>query len=175
MLNTLLQKPLIASVNQQLVCIAPKLIKPIVHKIPVNWQAKFVLSILNQLFAEQIEDGELDFLHDHWLAIEINDLALTWLISFDGEKFIMWDQRKPAVSAHVKFSANSDDLMLIAARLQDPDTLFFQRKLEITGNTDLGLAIKNLIDSVDLDNLPASFHQVIKTIALLIHHSKSTH
>jgi predicted lipid carrier protein YhbT len=33
---------------------------------------------------------------------------------------------------------------MIAARKQDPDTLFFQRRLVIEGDTELGLYVKNL-------------------------------
>jgi len=31
---------------------------------------------------------------------------------------------------------------------------FFQRRLVIEGDTDLGLNVKNLLDSLDLDHLP---------------------
>ena len=34
-------------------------------------------------------------------------------------------------------------------REEDPDTLFFNRKLHIEGDTELGLITKNLLDSVD--------------------------
>jgi len=34
-------------------------------------------------------------------------------------------------------------------REEDPDTLFFNRKLVIEGDTELGLIVKNLLDSID--------------------------
>lgn len=43
---------------------------------------------------------------------------------------------------------------MIAARKEDPDTLFFQRRLRIEGDTELGLYVKNLMDSIDLDTMP---------------------
>ena len=49
----------------------------------------------------------------------------------------------------------ANDLILIAARKEDPDTLFFQRRLRIEGDTELGLNVKNLMDSIDLDTMPA--------------------
>ena len=42
----------------------------------------------------------------------------------------------------VSFSGNANDLVLIAARKEDPDTLFFQRRLRIEGDTELGLYVK---------------------------------
>ena len=39
--------------------------------------------------------------------------------------------------------------MRMMMREEDPDTLFFNRKLQIEGDTELGLITKNLLDSVD--------------------------
>ncbi|MGO2436765.1 MAG: ubiquinone anaerobic biosynthesis accessory factor UbiT, partial [Serratia proteamaculans] len=38
---------------------------------------------------------------------------------------------------------------------QDPDTLFFQRRLQIEGDTELGLYVKNLMDAIELEAMPA--------------------
>jgi predicted lipid carrier protein YhbT len=54
----------------------------------------------------------------------------------------------------VSFSGNANDLILIAARKEDPDTLFFQRRLRIEGDTELGLYVKNLMDAIDLASMP---------------------
>jgi predicted lipid carrier protein YhbT len=37
----------------------------------------------------------------------------------------------------------------LLTRQEDPDTLFFNRQLSIEGDTELGLAIKNLLDGID--------------------------
>jgi predicted lipid carrier protein YhbT len=37
----------------------------------------------------------------------------------------------------------------LLTRQEDPDTLFFNRQLAIEGDTELGLAIKNLLDGID--------------------------
>jgi len=42
-------------------------------------------------------------------------------------------------------------LVLLATSNEDPDSLFFSRKLSIEGNTEDGLYIKNLIDAMDFD------------------------
>jgi predicted lipid carrier protein YhbT len=42
----------------------------------------------------------------------------------------------------------------LVSRQEDPDTLFFLRRLMIEGDTELGLAVKNLLDSRDPDDLP---------------------
>jgi len=63
-------------------------------------------------------------------------------------------------AADVSFTGNMDDLYLIATQRTDPDTLFFQRRLKITGDTELGLALKNLLDTIELsERLPQFMHQ----------------
>lgn len=70
--------------------------------------------------------------------------------------------------ADVTFTATARDFTRLALRLEDPDTLFFNRRLLIEGNTDLGLTVKNMLDAVELDSLlaalpaPAAF--VLKTL-----------
>ena len=53
------------------------------------------------------------------------------------------------------FRANLSAFLQIAARQEDPDTLFFNRELSIEGDTELGLVVKNMLDAVELPKLPA--------------------
>lgn len=39
-------------------------------------------------------------------------------------------------------SGNWREFLLLASRQEDPDTLFFRRRLQIDGDTELGLAVK---------------------------------
>jgi predicted lipid carrier protein YhbT len=48
------------------------------------------------------------------------------------------------------FTADAADYVRIATREADPDTLFFQRRLSIEGDTESGLRLKNLLDAVEL-------------------------
>ena len=43
----------------------------------------------------------------------------------------------------------------MALQMIDPDTLFFQRKLLVTGNTELGLQVKNFLDELDTSAFPS--------------------
>ncbi len=52
------------------------------------------------------------------------------------------------------FRANLSAFLQIAARQEDPDTLFFNRELSIEGDTELGLIAKNMLDAIELPQLP---------------------
>ena len=41
------------------------------------------------------------------------------------------------------------DFALLAARKEDPDTLFFSRRLVMEGDTELGLLVKNTLDAIE--------------------------
>ncbi len=47
-------------------------------------------------------------------------------------------------------AASVHDLMLMARRQEDPDTLFFSRRLSLEGDTELGLLFKNTLDAIEL-------------------------
>ena len=46
-------------------------------------------------------------------------------------------------------AASAHDFLLLAKRREDPDTLFFCRRLLMEGDTELGLLIKNALDAID--------------------------
>jgi predicted lipid carrier protein YhbT len=55
--------------------------------------------------------------------------------------------------ADLTISATTRDYLALALREEDPDTLFFSRRLLMEGETDLGLLVKNTLDAVDWDAL----------------------
>jgi predicted lipid carrier protein YhbT len=54
----------------------------------------------------------------------------------------------------LSFRANLSAFLQLLARQEDPDTLFFNRDLSISGDTELGLLVKNMLDAVEWPQLP---------------------
>jgi predicted lipid carrier protein YhbT len=48
----------------------------------------------------------------------------------------------------VTVRASLADYLALALRREDPDTLFFTRRLVIEGDTELGLQVKNALDAL---------------------------
>ncbi len=144
--------------------VMPKVLRPSLRLLPFKVQKVVLLPALTSVFREALTDGDFEFLQDKWLKIVITDLELTWWLSFDGDKLVMASKDEMTannINEDVSFSATGDDLVLIAGRKQDPDTLFFQRRLKIEGDTELGLEVKNLIDAIDIDQLPSTVHSLV--------------
>ncbi|PKH01021.1 SCP2 domain-containing protein [Psychromonas sp. MB-3u-54] len=140
----------IANVHHQLVINAPKALAYPNAFVPFFMQKKLLSELLDRLLSEAIEDNELNFLHHKWLKIEVTDLKFSCYLSFLDKKFMIKQQCE---QSDVTFSGALNEFILIAGRKEDPDTLFFQRRLVIEGDTELGLEIKNLLDNIDFENL----------------------
>ncbi len=117
--------------------------------LPDNLTNKPLTKIINQLFREPLNEGDFDFLENQCLKIQITDLDISFHVSFDGEQLMLSGPRHH----DVEFRGTAKAFMLLATRQEDPDTLFFQRSLMIEGDTELGLGVKNLLDSLDLEEL----------------------
>ncbi len=159
------------SLRSKILTNLPKVLKPALALVPHKVQQAVLIPALHSVFKEAIEDGDFEFLEEKWLKISITDLGLCWLLSFENDQLVLAPANS-IVQEDVSFSATGDDLLLIAGRKEDPDTLFFQRRLKIEGDTELGLEVKNLIDAVDLDQLPSLVHRWVDISANLLEKTK---
>lgn len=156
---------MLEKVRHQLVANAATVLRAPVKLLPKKLQAISLLEGLKLVFAEALEDGDFDFLEDKWLKVTITDLGLGWFISFQNEQLVVKTEEQ---NHDVSFSGSLNDLVLIAGRKEDPDTLFFQRRLSIEGDTELGLEVKNLMDSVDLDALPKAIRFGLEQLSTFV-------
>jgi len=130
--------------------------------VPLAIKRPFILSLLQQVFISAIDDGDMDFLRGKIIKIQITDNDTEMYVGFCHRRF---ELHRP-LPADVCISGKLEEFVYLAARYEDPDTLFFQRRLMIEGDTELGLEFKNILDAIDDDTLPTV---VKRGIALLAH------
>lgn len=99
---------------------------------------------LNRLFADAIADGEFDGFEGRRLRMELEGSQVGLTLGFWGGRL-----RLVEGSGEATIRGSLSAFKTLAERTQDPDQLFFQRRLVIEGETELGLGIKNLLDSLD--------------------------
>ncbi|RLV59583.1 SCP2 domain-containing protein [Parashewanella curva] len=157
-----------SSVAQQLLIRIPQVGKQAHALIPFSIKQKMIKEVLSHLLKEQMEDEVLEFLEGKWVAIKVTDFNFNFDVSFDGQ----WLLRQPQ-QADVTFSANSDALIDVAAGKEDPDTLFFQRQLTIEGDTELGLEVKNLLLSIEMDEQPALMRNGVTYLSSFVNQLKA--
>lgn len=158
------QHNLLGKIHSTFVDKAPQVLGITLRCIPFNLKKQVIEQLLQLQFKHSLEDGDLDFLENRWLKIEVTDLQLIWFVSLIENKLVVSREE----IADVSFIGNANDLIMIATRRQDPDTLFFQRRLIVEGDTELGLYVKNLMDSIELESIPKPLRITLEKLADLI-------
>ena len=129
----------------------PSRVAPILRRVPVAWQAPLLEAAMRRVLAAPIGEGALDPLIARRLGIEVSDLGLRWIVSLrEGRMRVC----APEETAEATVRGNATDLLLLASRLEDADSLFFQRRLTLVGDTELGLTARNLLDQLPWQQVP---------------------
>ena len=147
--------------RSRLVHFGPSLMSVPVKLAPFALKRQVLEQVLSWQFRQALAEGELEFLAGRWLSIHVRDIGLLWYTSVVDGRLVVSQQ----ADADVSFSADASDLLMIAARKQDPDTLFFQRRLVIEGDTELGLYVKNLMDAIELEQMPKALRVMLLQLA----------
>ncbi|EFN4610366.1 SCP2 domain-containing protein [Escherichia coli] len=147
--------------RSRIVHLWPSLLSVPVKLTPFALKRQVLEQVLSWQFRQALDDGELEFLEGRWLSIHVRDIDLQWFTSVVNGKLVVSQNAQ----ADVSFSADASDLLMIAARKQDPDTLFFQRRLVIEGDTELGLYVKNLMDAIELEQMPKALRMMLLQLA----------
>lgn len=155
---------MLTQLQARLVKEAPRFLRMPLQWVPFGVQKQALEQLLGWMFRQAMEDGELDFLQHRWLQVEVPDLNLSWFVSVQNAQLVVAKQAQPDVI----FRGNTNELILIAARVEDPDTLFFQRRLTIEGDTELGLYVKNLLDALDMEQMPKPLRALLQQLAQFI-------
>ena len=94
--------------------------------------------------------GILAQIDGHSFAITSRTLACLLLQLQAGTLFVR-NGKMNGMQARMdlELGANLDDFASLANGSVDADTLFFQRRLKISGDTDLGLIVKNWLDATE--------------------------
>lgn len=123
-------------------------------RIPVT--QCFVMG-LNWVLVKHLPEDTLEYIDGKTLRVHVLDIDLKLDYRWNGQAFesVKLSEQAPDVT----FAATAKDFYVLMQRQEDPDTLFFSRRLMIEGDTELGLILKNSLDAIDL--------QVLKPRAVL--------
>lgn len=140
---------------------APKFALKPINMLPQKAQQTLLTAALSKVLTQALLDGELEFLQNNWLHVDITDVPFHFYLSVDdNQKLVITKQLEQ--EANVCFAGNTQSMLQLMSRNIDPDTLFFQRKLLVTGDTELGLEIKNFLDDMDLEHLPNAIQTALQ-------------
>lgn len=116
---------------------------PPAHALSLALNAGFCLGLVAR--------NDLEPLSGKTVSIETTDLGTRVRVVYDGIRFRAYLGSAPP---DLTIRSTVSDFLALALRREDPDTLFFTRRLVMTGDTELGLVVKNVLDAIDWSRLP---------------------
>lgn len=150
----------------------PARLAPLLRALPPRWQARGLDIAMARVLAAPLADGALAPLQERRLGIEVSDLDLRWVVSLrEGRMQVC----PPDSLAEATVRGSATDLLLLASRREDADTLFFQRRLVLTGDTELGLTARNLLDQLPWESIPLGLRIVLHRGAGLAEAARAAH
>jgi predicted lipid carrier protein YhbT len=133
-----------------------------------------LVTTLNLALGRLIPREPLEMLIGKRFVIRVTDAGMTLRFGYGARGFRpVFDSAPPDLT----ISARSRDFIALLMREEDPDTLFFNRRLLMEGDTDLGLLVKNTLDGIDLPRFdparlsPAELLHRLRTRLATLHHA----
>lgn len=152
-------------------CIPPPArLAPLLRMVPVSFTEQLLERAMTRVLAAPLAGDDLDFMDGRYLGIEVSDLGLAWVVACRDGRLQVCDG-----TAEASVRGTVTDLLLLASRLEDADTLFFQRRLVLTGDTELGLTVRNLLERLPWESLPLSLRIGLNRGARLARAARDVH
>ena len=120
------------------------------QRLPQLPPTLLLTSTLNLALDRLLPREHLETLIGKRLMIRVRDAGLALRFTYGKRGFFpSFDPRTPDLT----ISARARDFLALMAREEDADTLFFSCRLQMEGETELGLQVKNTLDAIDLTQL----------------------
>lgn len=125
----------------------PRPVGDLLARLPTYPGSLLFVTALNVALSRQLSPDVTQMLADKKLRLRVTDAQWAFDFEWRGKRFVATQN---TAGADLTISASAYDFVLLARRQEDPDTLFFSRRLAMEGDTELGLLVKNTIDAIEL-------------------------
>ena len=123
----------------------PNPVSKFISLLPRYPGSVILTSALNLLLSNRLPTDIGNQVRGKRLKIQVTDACAVFSFIFNGTSFTACSSKG---EFDLTISASAQDFLLLAMNKEDADTLFFNRRLVMEGDTDLGLLIKNTLDSM---------------------------
>lgn len=145
----------------------PEPLRAVLARLPHYPASAAFATLLTLQLGEHISTAALPELADKKIKLRIQDVGITLQFQAGPDGFFACRNGE----ADLTITATAQDFLSLALRREDPDTLFFSRRLLMEGDTELGLLLKNTLDGISqhaLDPRRLSFPEIINALKLQI-------
>lgn len=122
-----------------------------VERLPTAPPSAVMALALNRWLLPRLPDDARQALQGQVVALSVKDWGLRLVMQLGPRGFVAAaGSAKPVL----QIQATSEAFWQLARGDQDPDRLFFERRLVMEGDTELGLVLKNTLDAIGPGWLP---------------------
>ena len=153
----------------------------LLSRLPAYPGSLLLVTALNLALARHLPADVSRLLLHKKMRVQVRDARVAFDFAWTGQRFAPHAPLVAPAVADVTLSATAHDFLLLAQRQQDPDTLFFSRRLSMQGDTELGLVVKNALDAIEMPVLdprqwlPRQLPTPRHVLARFRQHMDSTH
>lgn len=125
----------------------PRPMGALISRLPTLPPSFVLTHVLNRVLQQSLRRQDFIALHGKRIAIRVSDAGLQFHFTLGDTGF------QPIAKVEqpdLAITASLHDFYLLATRQEDPDALFFSRRLLVEGDTELGLVAKNTLDGIEL-------------------------
>ena len=130
--------------------VVPAPVGALLARLPAYPGSLLLVTALNLALSRHLPADVGRLLLHKRMRVQVRDARVAFDFAWTGERFAPHAPLVAPAVADVTLSATAHDFLLLAQRQQDPDTLFFSRRLSMQGDTELGLVVKNALDAIEL-------------------------
>lgn len=127
--------------------ILPKPVSNVLSFLPGYPQTLLFVQAINLALGNTMRSEVLLPLRGKLISIRVIDAGVSFYFTLNHKGMVACRRTK---EPELTISASAYDFLMLALRKEDPDTLFFSRRLCMEGDTELGLLVKNTLDALDL-------------------------
>lgn len=128
----------------------PKPVSIVLSLLPQYPHSLIFTRAINLALKGKLHDEVWFPLHGKQVCIRVRDAGIAFHFTLGTKGLVA---RHAVSQPDLTISAGAQDFILLALRKEDPDTLFFSRRLVMEGDTELGLLVKNTLDAMELPPL----------------------
>jgi len=123
-------------------------LRQFLRAVPDSVHVQFISRLANHLLRDQAISRRLAPIEGLRLCLIISDTGNLWRFRVRAGQLF---PQPAGENSDVSIRGALADFLLLATRGEDPDTLFFARRLSLEGDTEAGLFIKNQLDALEFD------------------------
>lgn len=134
----------------------PQAVSTLFSLLPQYPHSMIFTRVVNLALKDKLREEVWQPLRGKHICIRVRDAGIAFHFTLTPDSLAA---RQAVAQPDLTISASAQDFVFLALRKEDPDTLFFCRRLVMEGDTELGLLLKNTLDGMDLP--PMDFRSLL--------------